>query len=223
MKTFNCTQGSPEWQALRLGVVTASEADSLLTPLFKSRTGEGVETYLYRKLAEKVVGYSQDSLSTFGMDQGQMAEKIALPWFNFTYNADAKPVGFCLSDDGKVGCSPDALLGEDCGLEIKFPAHPTHLKYFFKKSLPPEYAAQVHFSMFVTGRPKWIFLSYSQHFPSLVVHVERDEKIQEAIRETVESFLIRYDTLLAELRAIKDAENAVANAAYAAKVAKGDW
>jgi hypothetical protein len=220
MKTFNCSQGSNEWAQLRLGVVTASEADTLLTNSFKARVGEGVETYLYKKLAEKTLGWSPDSGGTFTMDQGNLAEKIALPWFNFTYNADARPVGFCLSDDGRTGCSPDALIGDDNGLEIKFPTPPIHLKYLLNNQLPPCYAPQVHFSMFVTGRPKWTFLSFSRHFPSLVVEVKRDEAIQEKISSAVNTFFIFFDSHLAKIKAMTDAENALKSAAYEASLAK---
>ncbi len=40
MKIVDCKQGSPEWLAARLGVVTASEVGALVSPLGKVRTGE---------------------------------------------------------------------------------------------------------------------------------------------------------------------------------------
>ena len=219
MKTFDVEQYSPEWFALRRGVVTASEIDALVTPAFKARTGEGVETYLCRKLAEKVTGYAPEAGSTFQMDQGSLAEKLALPWFNFTHNRDARAVGFCLSDDGRIGCSPDALDGDDSGLEIKFPAHPTHLKYLMRNELPPEYRAQVHFSMMVTGRPRWTFLSFSRAFPSLVIEVKRDEAIQDALRDALGAFLFRFDEKLAWLTKQKQDQDAPLREAYEAKIA----
>ena len=47
MKTHNCQQGSTEWFQARRGVISASEIDALVTPLWKVRTGEGVQTYLH--------------------------------------------------------------------------------------------------------------------------------------------------------------------------------
>lgn len=212
MKILTCKQHSTEWSQARLGVVTASEADALLTPAFKARTGEGVETYLHRKICEKFLGWSSDSGGTWAMDQGNIIEQIAIPWFAFTFDAEPQRVGFCLSDDGRVGCSPDALLGDDNGLEIKSPQPPTHLKHLLKNEVPPEYRVQVQFSMFVTGRPRWTFASFSRQLPSLVVHVERDEAVQNQIAEAVSAFYQRFDPILARLVAERESENATRKA-----------
>lgn len=205
MKILSIEQGSPEWEQARLGVITASEVDALVSPLWKIRSGEGVETYLYRKLAERLVGWNPDSGGTFAMEQGTIIEQIAVPWYNFTYDTEIRRVGFCVSDDGRCGCSPDGLIGDDNGIEIKSPTPPIHLKYLLKGEVPPEYRAQVHFSMFVTGRPKWTFLSYSRVLPPLVVRIERDEQVQEIISEAVRGFLAKFDAALQKLKAIKGA------------------
>jgi hypothetical protein len=218
MKIFDMPQGSTEWLSVRLGVVTSSEIDALVTPLWKARTGEGVETYLFRKLCEKMIGWRPEFAGTFEMNQGNIIETIALPWFNFTYDTNARRVGFCLSDDGRYGCSPDALLGDDNGLEIKSPQPPQHLKYLIRGEVPSEYLAQVHFSMLVTGRPKWTFLSFSRHFPALVVEVKRDERIQEILRGVLASFLARFDAELASLAKQKEAQDAPLKAAYEEKI-----
>ena len=45
MKIIPCEQNTPEWQAARCGIPTASEIDSLVTPLGKLRSGEvGITT-----------------------------------------------------------------------------------------------------------------------------------------------------------------------------------
>ncbi len=223
MKIIECKQHTTEWAQARLGVVTASEADALLTPLFKIRTGDGPETYLHRKVCEKFLMWSGDSGGTWEMEQGNIIESIAIPWFAFQHEVNPQKVGFCVSDDGRVGCSPDALLGDDDGLEVKAPQPPTHLKYLLKGEVPPEYRVQVHFAMYVTGRPRWTFVSFSRQLPSLVVRVERDEKIQATIHEAVELFYSKFDPIYANLCKARDAENAAAQAAYDARVAKGQY
>ena len=45
MKTLHMAQGSVEWHAARMGVVTASEADCLVTPKWKVKEGAGPGTY----------------------------------------------------------------------------------------------------------------------------------------------------------------------------------
>lgn len=214
MKTLHMPQGSGEWEKARMGIVTASEADALLTPLFKVRASEGVETYMHRKICEKLLNWKPDTGSSFHMDQGNLIETIAIPWFAFNFNCDPIKVGFCVTDDGRCGCSPDSLLGDDNGLEVKAPTPPVHLKYLLAGVLPPEYAVQVHFSMYVTGRPKWTFLSYSRSFDPLIVHVERDPAIQDAIALAVNNFATKFDAALAKLKGKQDADNEARNAHY---------
>lgn len=221
MKIHNVEQGSGPWLELRLAKPTASEFDQLVTPLWKIKTGEAPRSYLYQKICEKFMGAFADGGSSFAMGQGSIMEHEALPWFAFTHEMPVQRVGFCTTDDGRIGCSPDGLIGEDGGIEIKCPQPATHLRYWVEGVLPKEHAAQVHGSMYVTGRKWWYFVSYSRQFPALVIRVERDEKIQAAIGEALAGFLAEYDELYERLKRLKDAENAVAQAAYDARTAKG--
>ena len=199
MKTFNVQQGSPEWHKLRRGVVTASEADCLVTPEFKPRTGEGVKTYLYTKIAERLLAENMEGddetegSPSYAADQGKILENLALPWFEFTTGLTVERVGFCLSDDGRIGCSPDGLVGDDAGIETKCPQAHYHVRYLLGQTVPKQHLVQVHMSMLVTERPFWWFVSYSQHLPKLIVKVERDEGIQEKLQEAIDSFLAEFD------------------------------
>jgi len=208
MKISNVEQGTPEWKALRLGIPTASDFDKLITPTRKPREGEGRITYLLEKLAERALGYSQDELKPQGswaMDQGQIVEKIARPWFEFTYDTKVQTVGFCTTDDGKIGCSPDGLIGEDGGIEIKSPQPGNHLKYLFAgNEVPRDYLAQVHGSMYVTGRKWWTFVSYSRQFPCLVVRVARDEAWIAALDTVLRSFVADLDSATARLKELTE-------------------
>lgn len=206
MKILAMPQGSSEWATARLGVVTASEADALVSPEGKVRTGQGPRTYLFRKLAEKIMGYAGDDGSTYQMDQGAILEKIALPWYSFQFDTQLNRVGFCLSDDGRTGCSPDALIGEDGGLEIKCPSTPVHLQYLLDGVVPKDYVIQVQFSLWVTQRRWWKFVSYSRHLPALVVHVEPDVKLQNSIAIALAGFAVDFDTCLNDVRAKQEAE-----------------
>src|ERR1700733_12389573 len=52
MKLHDVQQGSVEWLNLRAGLPTASDFDALVSPLGKVRTGEGVKSFLAKKVAE---------------------------------------------------------------------------------------------------------------------------------------------------------------------------
>jgi hypothetical protein len=203
VKLHDVQQGTPEWLELRLGIPTASEFDSIISPTWKTRTGDGPNTYLCRKIVEKVCGHIDENHgSGFAMEQGSILEHEAVPWFEFEYGVKIQRVGFCTTDDGRVGCSPDGLIGQDGGIEIKCPLPHTHLKYLMAGVLPPDYAAQVHGSMFVTGRSWWHFVSCHRKFPALVLKVERDEKIQAAIGAALTEFNAAFDKQMAKLKKI---------------------
>lgn len=199
MKIHDCTQGDLEWYKLRAGKVTASEADALLTPLFKISEGAGVYTYLCSKVAE-AVGGALPSFYSWETEQGQILEDEARKWYSFEFDEEVKNVGFCESDDGRSGCSPDALIGDDGGLELKCPQPTNHVRYLLDGVLPKDYAVQVHFSMFVTGRLWWRFVSYHRKFPPFVLRVDRDEKIQGQIKSALDAFYKRYDEAIAKLK-----------------------
>ena len=203
MKIIECEQGGTAWFGARMGVVTASEVDALITPKWKARTGDGVQTYLCRKIAEKLLNYSPDQLNTFGMDQGKILETIAIPWFEFTQSRKVRRVGFVTTDDGRAGCSPDGLLDDGTGLEIKCPQAPNQIRYLLDGRVPDDYLPQVHFSMYVTGAPSWTFVAHHLHLPSLVLKVERDEAIQAAMHAAL------YDPTAGFIRRFDDALNAI--------------
>ena len=215
MKIIDCKQGSSEWFAARCGVVTASEVDALVTPLLKLREGKSVESYVAQKVAEKLLGYTQDQITpkSFAMDQGSMIEKIARPWYAFDRDVDVATPGFCLSDDGKCGCSPDGLVGEDGGLEIKAPYPETHVRYLLAGRVPDDYVCQVRFSLWVTGREWWDFVSFRQGLPELVVRTMADDKANAVFAEAMRLFNERFDAALAKIETLRAVVRATERAA----------
>lgn len=192
MKIHDVSQRTLDWARLHIGIPTASGLDNLITPLWEIRKGEMPKSYLYLKLAEAWRGEPVIDLSTFSIEQGEIVETEARPFFELETGRKVREVGFITTDYGQVGCSPDGLIGTDNGLEIKCPSAQVHVKYLVGGELPKEYAAQVHGSMFVTGFPRWTFLSYRRNFPPLIIEVQRDEaiiaKIGEAVNQFTENF-----------------------------------
>lgn len=199
-REYSCAQGEHEWLQARVGKVTASEADQLLTPAFEIRTGEMPKTYLARKLAEAVLNRPLEGFTSFETEQGEMLEMEARQWFAFEYNHDVRQVGFIEHEDGRCGCSPDALLDDDGGLELKAPQPTNHVKYLLGGTLPKDYAVQVHFSLYVTGRPWWKFVSYRRRFRPFVLTVQRDEKIMALIAEALAKFYAAFDAAMLKLK-----------------------
>ena len=211
MKIFAVKQGTPEWLDARLGLVTASELDALISPTWKIRTGEGPRTYLYRKLAECWMECPLQSFGSFATDQGNALEPEARPWFELTNDCEVSTKeGFIVGDDGRSGCSPDGIIWDPErkrlpeGLEIKAPQEVNAVRYAIEGVLPADYELQVHGSMFVTGFSRWHFVSYSRKLPKLHLVIERDEKKCAIIADALAGFYERFDAEWEKLSAAAD-------------------
>lgn len=200
MIVHDCAQGEAEWLKLRVGKVTASEASALLTPDFKIRDGETPKTYLLGKLAEGFRGEPLPGFTSWETEQGQILEDEARRWFSFSTEHKISNVGFCEHDSGRCGASPDALLDDDGGLELKCPQPTNHVRYLLDGILPKDYAVQVHFSLYATGRKWWKFVSYRRRFPAFVLTVQRDETIIAKIDQALAGFFAKYDAALRQLK-----------------------
>jgi hypothetical protein len=199
MKIIDSPQRSPEWMRLHLGRPTASGFGELMTPKLEPRTGEMPKTYLYKRLAEKIKGQPLPAFSTYATEQGTMLEDEAFHYFAVLYDLEPRQVGFILADDGRCGCSPDALLSDDSGLEIKCPNAETHLRYLDGGVLPDQYAPQVHGSLYVSGRKNWNFMSYHRGLPDFRVIVQRDEENMQKIGKCLAKFYTDFDSALARI------------------------
>jgi hypothetical protein len=206
LKIHPCNQGSCEWEVLRSGKVTASELDRLVSPKGKVRTGDGPTTYLYEKLAERWLGRplpSSMNLPVWAVEQGRILEEWARPGFALETNTEVQQVGFITKEEtgpmSLVGASPDGLIGDNCGLEIKCPRLQTHIGYISEGVLPEDYVLQVQGSLYVTGFPQWKFYSYYRKVPSLILTIEPDPDIQDAIEDALAVFLGKYEDAWAKL------------------------
>jgi len=113
VKILDIKQGSDEWLTARLGLVTASELDALITPGWKVKDMDsaGPRTYLFKKIAEAWLGRPVNQFGSFAMEQGQIIEPEARPWFELAHDCEVSTdAGFIIGDDGRCGCSPDGLI-----------------------------------------------------------------------------------------------------------------
>lgn len=193
-------QGSMSWFKAKLGRPTASEFGEFMTTAFEYRDGKMPETYLYARLAERMTGkVLPNAFTSWSTEQGTLLEEEAVPFFELEQGLSARRVGFVIGDDGRCGCSPDALIGDDAGLEIKCPLPQTHIKYLDYGRVPPEYIGQVQGCLFVTGRERWHFMSYHRGLPPLHVITERDEETMAKIGECLATFFEKFDAAFQRL------------------------
>lgn len=203
MKIHNeVQQGSNEWLALHIGKPTASEFHNLVDTKFEQRNGAMPHTYLCKKVAEAYRGQPLPGFGSWATEQGQILEEEARAFYDIEYGERVEQVGFVEDDLGRFGCSPDGLIGDDGGIEIKCPETHTHVSYLLKGTLPNDYSAQVHFSIFVTGRKWWKFFSYRRKFPPLLLTIQRDEEIMAKIQKSMDTFQEKFTTSLTKIKAM---------------------
>lgn len=235
-----CDQGSPEWVAARVGRLTASVADQLVTPA-KLQKSAGADKLLARLLAEWVMGMPDEEWQgNYWTERGHAFEAEARAFFEFATGHVARPVGFLYRDEQRMcGCSPDGLVNLSDnpgaqehvgGLELKVPKLSTHLLYRLRGGLPREYAMQIQFSLWVTRLPKWWFMSYSPvpNVDPVLVEVEPDAKTQDALSKHVPPFLDELltakDLLLAEGVEPMDPADTMGEGEWSPEPAAGpDW
>lgn len=190
MIVHNVVQGSEEWRRLRMGVPTASEFSRILTPGGKPSASS--EAYLCELLGELLMARPMEAPSFPWMQRGHDLEADAALWYELQSDVETQIVGFCTTDDGRIGASPDRLVGDDGLLEIKCPSPETHVRYllFPDKGVDAAYKVQVLGQLYVTERAWCDVVSYHPELPSVIVRVERDEeyiaKLAGALREFVD-------------------------------------
>ena len=155
MIVHKCEQGSEEWQKLRCGVVTMSHAKELLT----GGKGKTRQSYILDVVSERLSGKPIESYSSFDMQRGQFLEPYALIAFEKANKRHIERVGFITTDDGRIGCSPDGLVGEYAGIEVKCPNPRQHLRNILSDGLS-DYTAQMQGNLWITGRFQWLLVSF---------------------------------------------------------------
>lgn len=184
----DCEQNSPEWFAARLGIPTASEFSTVMAV---GRNGGKSLTriaYLNKLAGEILTGERMEAYSNADMERGKLMEDEARDLYTFTAEAEPCRVGFVRN--GQKGCSPDSLLGENGGLEIKSAAAHVQIERLLRGTLPPEHKAQVQGCLWVCEREWWDFASYCPKLPLLVVRVTREEDYIKKLAQEVELFNI---------------------------------
>lgn len=207
MRIIECEQRSPEWYAARLGVPTASEFGSIITPK-RGEYAAAADVYV-NELIDEIV--RPNAVRSFDGNRhtrrGNDLEPEARELYAFLHDdEEIVQVGFVLSDCGSMGCSPDSLIRRrqqwERGLEIKAPDGPTHVRWLRAGGLPDEYKAQVHGSMLITGLP-WDFMSYCPGYEPMIVRAQPNE-----FTEKLRGYLARFRNHLEEAKAaigMKDA------------------
>jgi hypothetical protein len=182
-------QGSDEWLAARCGLLTASTLGKLLTPALKVADNDTSRALTETLVAERITGHVDYIHPSFDMQRGTLDEPLARDLYREQY-APVDEIGFAIRTIGghKLGASPDGLVGDDGGIEIKSRRPRTQLRTILSDTVPTENLAQIHACMFVLDRAWWDYVSYAGGWPLHVIRVWRDPRWDDAITAALETF-----------------------------------
>jgi putative phage-type endonuclease len=198
MEIINVEQGTPEWLAARMGLVTASEIDAVMATGRGGGVSKTRQTYMMRLAAEIITETPCASFEgNADTERGKELEPEARELYEARTGLKVEQVGFCKAAD--MGCSPDGLVGTDGGVEIKCKRPYIHLNVLTSGEVPPELMGQIQASMYVTGRDWWDFVCYSKGLPLFIKRVPRDEEKIAEIKEAVAKFNAERETLVNQI------------------------
>jgi hypothetical protein len=188
MQIIECEQGTIGWLLARAGIPTASEFHTVMAVGKQGGKSLTRTAYLNKLAGEILTGEPMTSYSNGDMERGKLMEDEARDLYAFQNALEPQRVGFVRN--GEKGASPDSLIGDKGGLEIKSAAAHIQVARLLDGGLPSEHKAQVQGNLWVCEREWWDFCSYCPKLPLLQVRVYRDETYIAKIANEVDLFNI---------------------------------
>jgi len=192
-------QGTDEWFSVRKGKMTASHATAI------GNCGKGLDTYCRQIVKEMII--PKPFYTNADIERGNELEPIARQTYEFEFGLTVEQVGFIEHNDF-VGCSPDGLINEDGGLELKARNDDIHFGLLLGDLVDSSTIWQMNMCMLISGREWWDFGSYNPNFKQalFIKRFFKEEKKQTALLEGFKigeqkiKELINIPAILKELR-----------------------
>ena len=181
-------QGSPEWLALRLGIVTCSELECLLVNgKGEAGFGAGAITYMHTLIGERITGEAADPFTgNRHTERGQELEAVARKLYEEREEVETSQVAIILNHG--AGYSPDSLVGPKGLTEIKTKLPKFQVEVILSGEIPKEHVAQCQGGLWVSER-EWIdFVCYWPGMPLFIKRAYRDEAMIRKLTERVKTF-----------------------------------
>ena len=186
MIIIDVKQNDPEWDALRMGIPTASKFGEIITATgehSKSRT-----KYMQILAGERITGRRHSGWHGKQFDRGHENEPESRMAYEIRNGVTIEQPGFIFKDsDKRFGCSPDGLVGDRGGFETK-DAEPHVQIARYDKWTFAEHHRQIHGSLMITGREWWDLVSYCSGMKPIQIRIERDEKLCKIFEDEINKF-----------------------------------
>lgn len=199
MKIFNnVEQGTQEWYALRLGLITCSEIKTIRAD------GKGAQTYINRLVYERITGESSNVFEgNRWTERGHELEVDARNIYELKENLVVEQVAF-IKNKG-FGYSPDGIIYDlnysseypIGGVEIKAKQPDKQIEILRSGKIPSEHIDQLHGGI-LCAELLWIdFVSYCPNLPIFIKRVWRRDVGLDV--NNLESLVSKYNNQIDEI------------------------
>ena len=132
-----------------------------LPPTYTTADNDTSRGLIATLAAERITGETDETYVNADMERGILYEPVIRARYAEVRKVAVKEVGFAVRtfDTGaRLGASPDGLVGDDGGIEIKAPRAKGQIATVLADEVPAGYMAQVQASLLVTGRTWWDYV-----------------------------------------------------------------
>jgi putative phage-type endonuclease len=171
----------------------------------KSGYAASRRNYLAELLIERMTGEPTEHFQSREMEWGTEHEPEARALYQLKYDVDVRTVGFIEHPTmDYAGASPDGLIGEAEGVEIKCPNTATHIETIRTRTIPKRYMLQMQWIMECAELERMDFISYDPRMKDnrLVMYVQRVRRDGETVawlRDEVEKAEAELSSMVEEM------------------------
>lgn len=194
-------QGTPDWLMLKLGVLSASNADKIVA----KRDSAGRATYMASLISQICSCVIPEEMNFKAMEHGKLYEPIARDALGVAIGfVEIKELPFMFMDDSlRVGVSPDGVFDKTI-VEIKCPHNGENfIKFAAFDDNKKEWRWQAQFQLFAGKADEHIFCQYD---PRMVlcnnlhfVKTDKSEADQQTLADAIPQFIADLDSALKKL------------------------
>lgn len=167
-------QGSEAWHEIRRGRIGGTSCATLLVNgKSADGMGAGARSLIYRKAGEMFCSPDEGYVNAAMIRGTELEPEARRRYENHTFQVVTE-VGY-ISKGDFLGVSPDGLVGNSGGVEIKCPGADEFLRYMDTRIIKKEYFYQCQWGMYLTGRKWWDFVYYHPDFSPADLIIERQK------------------------------------------------
>lgn len=193
-------QGSPEWNALRVGSIGGSSISKAVAK------GEGKmrKQLLYDLVGELMSGEKKQGYASHEMQEGMKYEPVARSFYSLVNGVHVKQIAL-IKDGPHKHVSPDGLIDDNGMVEIKTAIPSVFAEMIDTGKIPTDRRRQMQWSLKRSSRQWCDYVMYCPYlkddiYPMVTVRIERDEKEIEFLESGADDFIKDLQDLFLRVR-----------------------